>query len=123
MDSIVDVFSIAAAMASIILAIAAISYSWQSEKKSMQTYERTIAVLEEISQKSAVIESAVSETQSKLVDTVIANATPRQSYEEMMMQAFLPMVQQNPEWLRELIEASTAQESSQTTSRPQSRCR
>ncbi len=123
MDSIVDVFSIAAAMASIILAIAAISYSWQSEKKSMQTYERTIAVLEEISQKSAVIESAVSETQSKLVDTVIANATPRQSYEEMMMQAFLPMVQQNPEWLRELIEASTAQESSQSTSRPQSRRR
>ena len=51
-----------------------------------------------------MIESQLSETQTKLVDSVVANATPRQTQEEMLMAAFLPMFQGNPEWVRKMVE-------------------
>ncbi|MDE2701867.1 MAG: hypothetical protein OXH91_01840 [Chloroflexota bacterium] len=116
--ALTEVISILASLASIILAACAVFYAWQSESKSKANYEGTRELLDEISQKSAVIESAVSKTQSKLVDTVIANATPRQTQEEMMMQAFLPMLQSNPDWLRGILEQSVKPSNDPTRPKP-----
>ena len=60
---------------------------------STLNYERTKDVLSEISEKAAVIEGTVSDTQTKLVDTVTAIAKPKEeTQEEKILQAMLPSI-------------------------------
>lgn len=101
----VEGVSLIASAASIVLACVAIFYSYQADKKTSNNYERTGELLSEIGIKAEVIQSAVGETQQKLVDTVIQNAKPRQSQEEVMMQTLLPMARDDPEGFRHLMEA------------------
>ena len=116
-----EIFSIIASLASVILAVCAISFAWQSERKSRVNYDATRDLLGEIREKSAVIESAVSETQQKLTDAVIAAAKPRQSQEEIMMNTFLPMAREDPGGFRELMEAFQSQKPQSGTNRRPSR--
>ena len=95
---------------SIVLALVAIWHSWQSERKSNENYNLTKDLLSDMSQKAAVIEATVSNTQAKLVDTITEIAKPKQdSQEEMLMNALLPMLMQNPEALERLIRLSEQQ--------------
>ncbi len=64
---------------------------------STLNYERTKDVLAEISKQAAVIESTVSETQGKLVDTVTAIARPREETTEDKLLSAYP---NNPAALR-----------------------
>ena len=74
---------------------------------STLNYERTKDVLSEISEKAAVIEGTVSDTQTKLVDTVTAIAKPNEETpEEKILQAMLPSMIQNPDLLERLIKMS-----------------
>ena len=74
---------------------------------STLNYERTKDVLSEISEKAAVIEGTVSDTQTKLVDTVTAIAKPKEeTQEEKMTQAMLPHILNNPELLERVIAMS-----------------
>lgn len=74
---------------------------------STLNYERTKDVLSEISEKAAVIEGTVSDTQTKLVDTVTAIATPKEeTQEEKITQAILPLIVKNPEFLERLMKMS-----------------
>ncbi len=96
---------------SITLAIVAIWYSYQAERKSTDNYNRTKDVLSEISQKAAVIESTVTTTQQKLVDTITEIATPhRETQEEMLMKTLLPAVLQNPQIMENLMTISQQQQ-------------
>ncbi len=93
-----------------VLAIVAIWYSWQSERKSTDNYNRTKDVLSDISQKASVIEATMNNTQEKLVDTITEIARPRQeSQEEILMNALLPSIVQNPELLERLMQAGGQQ--------------
>ena len=66
--------------------------------------------MSDMSQKAAVIEATVNNTQTKLVDTITEIARPKQdSQEEMLMNALLPMLMQNPEALERLIRLSEQQ--------------
>ena len=74
---------------------------------STLNYERTKDVLSEISEKAAVIEGTVSDTQTKLVDTVTAIAKPKEeTQEEKILQAMLPSMIQNPDLLERLMKMS-----------------
>ena len=95
---------------SIVLALVAIWHSWQSERKSNENYNLTKDLLSDMSEKAAVIEATVSNTQAKLVDTITEIAKPKQdSQEEMLMNALLPMLMQNPEALVRLTRLSDQQ--------------
>ena len=95
---------------SIVLALVAIWHSWQSERKSNENYNLTKDLLSDMSQKAAVIEATVNNTQTKLVDTITEIAKPKQdSQEEMLMNALLPMLMQNPEALVRLTRLSDQQ--------------
>lgn len=95
---------------SIILAVLAIWLSIQSERRSTENYDRTKDILSEISEKAAVIEGTVSNTQEKLVDTVTAIAKPKEeTQDEMIAKVLLPSMVQNPQMLEKLIELSEQQ--------------
>ena len=95
---------------SIVLAIVAIWYSNLAEKKSSESYQRTNQVLSDISQKAAVIESTVSTTQEKLVNTITDIATPhRETQEEMLMKTFVPAMMENPALIQQLMTLSDLQ--------------
>ena len=95
---------------SIVLALVAIWHSWQSERKSNENYNLTKDLLSDMSEKAAVIEATVSNTEAKLVDTITEIAKPKQdSQEEMLMNALLPMLMQNPEALVRLTRLSDQQ--------------
>ena len=95
---------------SIVLALVAIWHSWQSERKSNENYNLTKDLLSDMSQKAAVIEATVNNTQTNLVDTITEIAKPKQdSQEEMLMNALLPMLMQNPEALVRLTRLSDQQ--------------
>ena len=99
-----DDISLVVGIVSIVLALVAIWHSIQSERKSVENYNRTKEVLAEISQKAAVIEATVSGTQVKLVDTVVAIAKPKEETQgEKMMMNLLPSVLQNPELFERLM--------------------
>ena len=98
-----DDISLVVGIVSIVLALVAIWHSIQSERKSVENYNRTKEVLAEISQKAAVIEATVSGTQVKLVDTVIAIAKPKEETQEEKMMNLLPNVLQNPELFERLM--------------------
>ena len=108
------VVSLVVGVASIILAVVAIWYSRESERKSVENYNRTKDVLSEISQKAAVIEGTVSKTQEKLVDTVTAIASPKQeTQDEIIANAMLPFLMQNPEAFEKLVKMNTELEAQQ----------
>ena len=95
---------------SIVLALVAIWHSWQLERKSNENYNLTKDLLSDMSQKAAVIEATVNNTQTNLVDTITEIAKPKQdSQEEMLMNALLPMLMQNPEALVRLTRLSDQQ--------------
>ncbi len=119
--SATEILSMIASLASIILAGCAIFYAWQSERKSKENFDGARDLLGEIREKSAVIESAVSETQLKLTDAVIDAAKPRQSQEEIMMNTLLPMAREDPGGFRELMEAFQSQQPEQSNNRRPSR--
>ena len=101
------VVSLVVGVVSIVLAVVAIWHSNQSERKSLDNYNRTESVLAEITAKATVIEKTVSNTQTKLVDTITDIARPRQeTTEEMMLKTLLPAMVQNPELLKQLAEIS-----------------
>ena len=104
------VISFVVGVVSIVLALVAIWYSVQSERKSVENYNRTKEVLSEISQKAAVIEGTVSRTQDKLVDTVTAIAKPKEeTQEDKLLKTFVPAILQNPQLLERLIKMSESQ--------------
>ena len=83
----------------------------QSERKSVENYNRTKEVLSEIGQKAAVIEGTVSRTQDKLVDTVTAIAKPKEeTQEDKLLKAFIPSILGNPHLLERLIRMSESQD-------------
>ena len=91
---------------SVVLACVAIWLSRQAERQSVENYNRTKDVLAEISEKAAVIESTVNNTQEKLVDTITEIARPqKESQEEVMLRTLLPAILQQPELLEKLVEA------------------
>ena len=95
--------SVAIGVVSVVLAVVAIWYSTQSERRSNENYNRTKDLLAEIDKKAAVIESTMSSTQGKLVDTVTAIARPREeTQEEMLMSYLLPSILERPELLERL---------------------
>ena len=99
--------SLVIGVTSIVLAIVAILYGFQAERKSTDNYNRTKDVLSEISQKAAVIEGTVSNTQKKLVDTVTAIARPKEeTQEDKILQAVIPSILQNPQMLERLVKLS-----------------
>ena len=103
---IIFAISLITGTTSIVLAIVAIWYSNLAEKKSSESYQRTNQVLSDISQKAAVIESTVSTTQEKLVNTITDIATPhRETQEEMFMKKFM----ENPASFQQLITLSDLQ--------------
>ncbi len=82
---------------------------------STLNYERTKDVLAEISKQAAVIEGTVSETQSKLLDTVTAIAKPKEeTQEDKLLETLLPEMMKNPELLATLMKAGQQQGRSQT---------
>ena len=101
------VVSLVVGVVSVVLAVVAIFYSYQSERKSRDYYDRTNDVLLGISEKAAVIEGTVNATQQKLVDTITEIARPqRETQEEMFMRTMLPAILQDPkmsEALREVF--------------------
>ncbi len=98
------VISLVGVAVTVILAWVAIWYSYQAERKSLRNYERTRDALAEITTKAAVIETTVSGTQEKLVDTITSIAKPKEESEnEMLMKLLIPMMAQNPEMLNTLI--------------------
>ena len=110
MGEFFNILSFVVGVISIVLAIVAIWYSTQAERKSVENYNRTKDVLSEISQKAAVIEATVNNTQEKLVDTITEIARPRQySQEEMLMKTLLPHLIQNPDILERIIKLSEEQ--------------
>ena len=104
------VVSLVVGAVSIVLALVAIWHSTQSERKSTENYNRTKDLLSEISEKAAVIESTVNNTQEKLVDTITEIAKPqRDTQEEVLMKTLLPAFLENPEMLERLIAMSEQQ--------------
>lgn len=104
------VVSLVVGVISIVLAVMAIWLGIQSERRSAEYYDRTKDTLSEISQKAAVIEGTVSNTQEKLVDTVTAIAKPKEeTQDEMIAKAVLPSMVQNPQMLEKMIELSERQ--------------
>ena len=104
------VVSLVVGAISVVLALVAIWYSSQSERKSTENYNSTKDVLAEISRKAAVIESTVNNTQEKLVDTITEIARPKQeTQEEMLMKTMLPTILQNPQMLERLITSAEQQ--------------
>ncbi len=98
------VVSIVVGAVSVVMAGVAIWISTQAEKKSTANYNATKDLLREIGTKAAVIEQAVSETQSKLVDTVTAIAKPREeTQDEMLQRTLIPKIFENPELLQLLL--------------------
>ncbi len=103
--------SLMGVVVTVILAVVAIWYSYQSERKSLRNYERTRDTLAEITTKAAVIETTVSGTQEKLVDTITSIARPKEESEnEMLMKLIIPMMAQNPELLNTFVELGKKQE-------------
>ena len=101
------VVSLVVGVVSIVLAVVAIWHSNQSERKSLDNYNRTESVLAEITAKATVIENTVSNTQTKLVDTITDIARPRQeTTEEMFMKSVVPAILQNPKLLKQLVDLS-----------------
>ncbi len=99
-----DGFSLAVGGFSMILAGVAITVS-------ILSYLRTKDVLAQIDKKAGVIEEAVGETQSKLVDTVTAIARPKEDTpEQQMLSTLLPAILSNPELLEQLIAFGKKQE-------------
>lgn len=95
--------SLVVGVVSVVLAIVAIWYSTQSERRSNENYNRTKDLLAEIDKKAAIIESTMSSTQDKLVDTVTAIARPKeQTQEEILMTSLLPSLLEKPELLERL---------------------
>ena len=104
------VISLVVGVVSVILALVAIWFSWQSERKSAENYNRTRDVLSEISQKAAVIEATVNNTQEKLVDTITEIAKPKQeTQEELLLKALVPAIMQNPDMMERLMKHSEQQ--------------
>ena len=104
------VVSLVVGSVSVVLALVAIWYSHQSERKSTANYNNTKDVLAEISEKAAVIQSTVNNTQEKLVDTITEIAKPKQeTQEEMLMKTMLPAILQNPDMLERLIRGAEQQ--------------
>ena len=91
------VVSLVVGVVSVVLAFVAIFYSYQSESKSRDYYDRTNNVLLSISEKAAVIEGTVNATQQKLVDTITDIARPqRETQEEVFMRTMLPAMLADP---------------------------
>ena len=105
------VISLVVSVVSVVLALVAIWYSTQSERKSMENYNRTRDVLSEISQRAGVIEATVNSTQEKLVDTITEIAKPKQeTQEELLLKTFIPAIVQNPDMLERLMKAAEQQQ-------------
>ena len=106
------VVSLVVGVVSVVLAVVAIFYSYQSESKSSDNYTRTNKALSDISQKAAVIESTVNSTQEKLVDTITDIARPpRETQEEMLMRTVLPVLLKDPAMIERLMEEGARQQS------------
>ena len=104
------VVSLVVGTISVVLALVAIWYAYQSERKSTANYNSTKDVLAEISEKAAVIQSTVNNTQEKLVDTITEIAKPKQeTQEEMLIKTMLPTILQNPEMLERLMRSAEQQ--------------
>ena len=100
------IFSLIVGVVSIVLALVAIWLARQSERRSTENYDRTKDILSEISQKAAVIESTVSNTQEKLVDTVTAIAKPREETQEDII---LKAMMQNPQVFQQMVKIAEQQ--------------
>ena len=99
-----DVVAIVVGCVSIALAAVAIGIT-------LLIYDRTKDVLAKISEKAAVIEGTVNETQGKLVDTVTAIAAPKEdTQEDKLIRAFLPLMANNPDFLNRMLEIGQQQQ-------------
>ena len=101
------VVSLVVGVVSTVLAVVAIWHSTQSERKSLDNYNHTKSALAEIITKAAVIESTVTNSQTKLLETVTDIARPRQeTAEEMFMKSVVPAILQNPKLLKQFVDLS-----------------
>ena len=108
------VVSLVIGAVSITLAIVAMLHSTLSERRSTDNYIRTRDTLAEIAKQAAVIESTVSNTQNKLVETITEIAKPEQESMEMaMLKGLMPAMVSDPTILQQMItEARKQTESS-----------
>lgn len=103
--------SLVVGVVSIVLAVVAIWYSTQAEKKSADSYNQTKEVLAAISEKAAVIQETVNTTQQKLVDTITEIAKPpRDTEQDIFLKTLLPAMLDNPELMERLIKLGSQQE-------------
>ena len=107
---ILTAISLIVGVVSVVLALVAIWHSVKSERRSTENYDRTKDVLAQISEKAAVIEATVNNTQNKLVDTVTDMARPqRESQEEILLKTLLPEIVKNPQWIEQMMAAAQQQ--------------
>ena len=100
-------FTAVVGIVSIVLAVVAIGSSILSERRSQENFNRTQEALAEVSEKAAVVERAVTTTQDKLLETVTAIAKPRElTEEERSQQMIMPLLEKNPELLRQLVRSA-----------------
>ena len=113
---VVGVVSLVVGGASLILAAVAIRHSIQSERRSLENYNRTEVVLAEITAKAVAIERTVGISEAKLLDTVIDIARSRQeTTQETLTKSALAAVFQDPKSMHSIAEISKRE--SQTQSR------
>jgi hypothetical protein len=94
---VVGVVSLVVSACSAVLAVVAIWHSIQSERRSLENYNRAERVLAEITAKAASIEKTVGITEAKLLDTVIFIARSRQeTTHEMLTNEVVPAILQYP---------------------------
>lgn len=110
-----ETVSLVVGIVSIVLAVVAIWHSTRSERLSIQYYDKTKDVLAEIDKRAAVIESSVSSTQTKLVDTVIAIASPKDEADEKMNATLWEVVRQKPEIIERILDRASQEEDESET--------
>ena len=101
----------AATVVSLVVGIVSIALALVAIAVTFIIYDRTKDVLSDISKKAATIETTVSGTQTKLVDTVTEIAKPqKETQEEMLMRTLLPEMMKNPDLLERFIKLGNEQQ-------------
>ena len=101
----------AATVVSLVLGIVSIVLALVAIAVTFIIYDRTKDVLSDISEKAAAIETTVSGTQTKLVDTVTEIAKPqKETQEEMLMRTLLPEMMKNPDLLERFVRLGNEQQ-------------
>jgi len=106
--TIADILSIGVGIASIVLAIVAIWFSWITGREVRDNFERTKEVLSNIEKKSAIVETTVTTAQKQLLESVTKileeTTIPQKiSTDEQMGMALLQLAAQDPKSFENLL--------------------